>query len=256
MEKALNNRLILWLVLFGLFVGCDHPRPKEKSAVQNDDVVIGAEEKAEEETAAEPVLSETECYFESLELIDIQSVNENVLVELKYATTDNFTGKILYADFSRAYLQRDAAEKLSVAQQNLENLHPGFRLLAYDAARPFSVQEIMWKAVQGTPYSRYVAHPERKSLHNYGAAVDLTVVDSSKIPLDMGTPFDYFGGKASIHNEDSLIRIGQLTPQQVENRKLLRKVMQEAGFIPIRGEWWHFNACSLQEAQERYSLIE
>lgn len=256
MEKALNNRLALWLVLFGLFVGCDCPRPKEKAVEQSGSGVLVAEEKAEEKTADKPILSETERYFESLGLVDIQSVNENILVELKYAVTDNFTEKILYVDFSRAYLQRDAAEKLSVAQQNLETLHPGFRLLAYDAARPFSVQEIMWEAVQGTPQRRYVAHPERKSLHNYGAAVDLTVVDSSKIPLDMGTPFDYFGGKASIHNEDSLIRIGQLTPQQVENRKLLRKVMQEAGFIPIRGEWWHFNACSLHEAQERYSLIE
>jgi len=72
----------------------------------------------------------------------------------------------------------------------------------------------------------------------------------------MGTPFDYFGAKAGINHEDSLLRVGALTREQINNRHILRNAMRQAGFYPIEGEWWHFNACSLSEAKERYLLIE
>jgi D-alanyl-D-alanine dipeptidase len=76
------------------------------------------------------------------------------------------------------------------------------------------------------------------------------------MPLDMGTPFDFFGKAAGINKETELIAQGVLTKKQVANRKLLRKVMTYAGFLTIRGEWWHFNAVSLSEARRSYKVIE
>ena len=193
---------------------------------------------------------------ETQTLVNIKDIDDTILVDLKYATTDNFTGIVLYEGINDAYLQPDVARMLSKAHSYLKALHPNLRLLVYDATRPLSVQWIMWNRVKDTPYHRYVAHPDRLSLHNYGAAVDLTIADSQGQPLDMGTPFDYFGRAAGISDEQGLIRQGILNRQQVHNRQLLRQVMHHAGFRSISGEWWHFNACSLQEAKQRYTLIE
>ena len=187
---------------------------------------------------------------------DLVRVNSSILVDLKYATTDNFTGMVLYEGFGGAYLQADVARMLFEAQRYLKTLHPELRLLVYDAARPLSVQRIMWERVKDTKFHRYVAHPDRLSLHNFGAAVDLTLAGDQGQPLDMGTPFDHFGLAAGISDEEGLVRQGVLTRQQAENRQLLRQVMRYAGFRSISGEWWHFNACSLQEAEKRYTLVE
>lgn len=187
-------------------------------------------------------------------LVRIRDIDASIFIDLKYATTDNFTGKILYYD-TVAYLQRETAEKLHAAGQRLKSLRPDLRLLVYDATRPLNVQKKMWEAVQNTPYRRYVADPKRTSLHNYGAAVDLTLADRNGKPLDMGTAFDHFGEAANVVREDDLLKRGILTPQQVKNRRLLREVMQASGFQSISGEWWHFNACTLAEAQERYPLL-
>jgi D-alanyl-D-alanine dipeptidase len=189
-------------------------------------------------------------------LINILDLDNSFFVDLKYATADNFTGMTLYEGIDGAYLQPDVARMLAEAHRYLKTLHPGLRLLVYDAARPLSVQRIMWERVKDTKYHRYVAHPDRLSLHNFGTAVDLTLADSMGQPLDMGTPFDYFGRAAGISNEQELMEQGVLTRQQVRNRQLLRQVMRHAGFRSISGEWWHFNACSLQEAKQRYVLIE
>jgi D-alanyl-D-alanine dipeptidase len=194
-------------------------------------------------------------YFDSLGLVDVQSLDSSIRIELKYATEDNFTGKLLYNELHHAFLQSDVAEKLVHAQKLLSLQYPDYHLLIYDAARPFSVQQIMWESVQGTAFRHYVANPEHTGLHNYGAAVDLTIVDASENPLDMGTPFDYFGIKAGINVEDSLMKQKILTVEQVQNRRLLRSVMRQSGFHTVSGEWWHFNACSRSEAKQKYQLI-
>ena len=193
---------------------------------------------------------------DSLQLVNINDIDSTILVDLKYATTDNFTGIVLYEGLEDACLQPDVARMLAEAHQYLKKSHPGLRLLVYDAVRPLSVQRAMWEHVKDTRYHRYVAHPDRRSLHNYGAAVDLTLADSLGHPLDMGTSFDHFGRAAGIGNEQELVEQGLLNKQQVLNRQLLREVMRYAGFRSISGEWWHFNACSLQEAKQRYTIIE
>lgn len=211
-----------------------------------------------------PILDEdsvikTTTFEQSLEkqgLINIQSLDPTIQVELKYATTDNFTKQALYDELKDAYLHPIAASKLVVAQKLLKEIDDSLSLRIYDAVRPLSVQRKMYKVVQNTPYSKYVANPERTGLHNYGIAVDLTICDVDGNPLDMGTEFDFFGRVAGINEEEILIKEGKLTRLQVNNRNLLRKVMTDAGFLTIRGEWWHFNAISLSEAKKNTKLID
>jgi len=200
--------------------------------------------------------SSIDIELEKKGLVNIKELDPSIQVELKYATVDNFTKGILYDSLTEAYLHPIAAEKLVKAQKILKEKDSTLSLLVYDAVRPLSIQKKMYKVVQNTPYHAYVANPTRTGLHNYGIAVDLTICDDEGKPLDMGTPFDFFGRKAGISEEEALIKEGKLTRQQVDNRKLLRSVMTEAGFLTIRGEWWHFNAISLAEAKQKTILIE
>lgn len=200
--------------------------------------------------------SKLESYLQTKNLVNVQTLDPSIRADLKYATTDNFTKTILYDTLFNIYTHPIAAEKLVKAQKYLKALNPNLTLLVYDAVRPLSVQKKMYKVVQNTKYAAYVANPSRTGLHNYGMAIDLTICDSKGKPLDMGTPFDFFGRAAGINKEAELVAEGVLTKQQVKNRGLLRKVMTQAGFLTIRGEWWHFNAVSLNEAKRLYEIIE
>lgn len=201
-------------------------------------------------------ISRLESYLQKQELTNVNALDPTIRTDLKYATTDNFTKTILYDSLFNIYMHPIAANKLVKAQKRLKTINPNFCLLVYDAVRPLSVQKKMYKVVQNTKYAAYVANPVRTGLHNYGMAVDLTICDEKGNPLDMGTPFDYFGSAAGINREDELVQKGVLTNQQVKNRRLLREVMTYAGFLTIRGEWWHFNAVSLTEAKRSYKVIE
>lgn len=197
-----------------------------------------------------------ESYLQTQELVNVSDMDTSIRTDLKYASTDNFTKTILYNNLLNIYLHPLAAEKLIKAQKRLKAINTKLSLLVYDAVRPLSVQKKMYKVVQGTKYAAYVANPIRTGLHNYGMAVDLTICDENGKPLDMGTPFDYFGSAAGINKENELVQKGILSSQQVKNRQLLREVMIYAGFTTIRGEWWHFNAVSLTEARQSYKVIE
>jgi D-alanyl-D-alanine dipeptidase len=246
---------LLWLGL-----ACNNPQKQQQQpeidvfVSENEPLSvdeIGEEFVVEVEEEKSPVVR----LLDSLGFVDIQKMEPSILVDLKYATTDNFMEKAVYADLHQAYLHPDAAAKLVKAQQILQEQHPEYSLLVYDAARPLHIQRLLWEAVEGTPLSRYVANPETTGLHNYGMAVDVTIADTLQMPLDMGTPFDYFGSKAGITQEEVLLAAGQLTQQQINNRRILRNAMRQAGFYAIEGEWWHFNACSLGEAKVKYLLI-
>jgi len=201
-------------------------------------------------------LSALEKSMEEIGLVDISKLDNTILIDLKYATTDNFTGVVLYDSMRYAYLHPLAAEKLVKAQENLKKIDPNLTLLVYDAARPLSIQQIMFDKVKNTRHQSYVANPSKRGLHNFGIAVDLTISDLEGNALDMGTPFDYFGRAAAIRDEEGLVKEGVLNRNQVNNRKLLRKIMLDAGFLSILGEWWHFNAISLSQAKKECKLIE
>ncbi|WP_229311786.1 M15 family metallopeptidase [Larkinella rosea] len=192
-------------------------------------------------------------------LVDIQTVDRTILVELKYSTTDNFVGKDVYDDLTRAYLQPMSAKKLAKASGFLQQKNPEFRLLVYDATRPRSAQWDLWKTLSHLPVNergKYVSNPRNGSVHNYGCAVDLTIATKDGKPLDMGTKFDYFGELAYPEKENQWLKQGKLTRKQVENRRLLRSVMQKAGFSSLKTEWWHFNALSRAEAKKMYKIVE
>lgn len=193
------------------------------------------------------------------QLIDIQLVNPSIQVDLKYATSDNFMKKRLYFDIDKLYLQKDVAERLSKCQEYLKKLHPELSLLVYDGVRPLSVQQAMWDGLDTIPVARrtkFVSNPASGSIHNYGAAVDLTICDASGKPLDMGAGYDDIREIAYPSLESKFLASGELTQEQVENRKLLRKVMASQRFTNIPSEWWHFNACSRKNAKVRYEILK
>lgn len=191
-------------------------------------------------------------------LVDILSVDSTIQVSLMYARPDNFTGKILYTDLREAYLHPKAAAALARAQQALRKLHPELSLKIYDATRPMSVQQKMWNTVAGTKQQNYVSNPRNGGgMHNYGLAVDITLCKATTgDTLDMGTKVDFLGSYAHIDDEAGLVNRHIISKEAKQNRELLRKVMSEAGFKPLRTEWWHFNLVSRAEAKAHYKAVK
>ena len=236
--------LFLWLACFVLFCSCDnHPNPTNE--VQN---APKSQEKKDPETKALQIAEG---------LVDVQQINSTIQLDLKYASTDNFLHEKLYERLTTAYLQKDVALRLSLVQKALSRAYPGYKLLIYDALRPVSVQQKMWKALDTLAPSergKYVSNPKNLSMHNMGAAIDLSITNAKGNPLDMGAGFDDFRPIAYPSLEDSFLRTGQLTPLQVKNRKILRNAMQTQGFRQLPTEWWHYNACSRAEAKHKYKV--
>lgn len=114
-------------------------------------------------------------------MIDISELSVDIEIDLKYSTTDNFTGKDLYGSLHRAYLVPEIAYMVTEAQRRLRHRYPHRSLLIYDAARPISIQRHMFELVKGTPQQKYVADPDHSGggYHNYGVAVDLTISDTA-----------------------------------------------------------------------------
>ncbi len=191
-------------------------------------------------------------------LVNIHDIDSTIKVLLRYSTKNNFLGIDMYGDFDQAYLQPDVALKLKKAQQYLKDTFPNYSLIIYDAVRPRSIQQMMWDSIKVSHKLRpkYLSNPKYGSLHNFGAAVDISIVDSSGKPLDMATDFDSFKELAYPIMEKQMLKKGLITKEQINNRKLLRKVMKKAGFFNIQTEWWHFNSCYRKVARTKYKLIE
>lgn len=198
-------------------------------------------------------------YLSGEGLVDIQQIDSSLLVELKYSSTDNFMEKDMYGCLNKCYLQPDVAEKIKIAQAYLKKKDSTLSLLIYDGVRPRSVQQYMWDILDMPIYekTKFVSNPKKGSLHNFGAAVDITLANAiTKKALDMGTPYDYIGILAWPIKEKILLEDSLLTIEQVENRKLLRGVMRHGGFFNIQSEWWHFNSCYRDSAYYKYKIIE
>lgn len=189
-------------------------------------------------------------------LVNIQEIDSTIKVDLRYSSLNNFLNADVYGDLSRCYLRKEAALKLAQAQRYLKQKFPGHSLLIFDGARPRSVQYKMWEIFEGPDKQKYVANPQSGSIHNYGAAVDLTIVDDKGNLLDMGTEFDFFGKLAQPRYEEKFLKEGKLNEKQLSNRKLLREAMTKAGFQYIQSEWWHFNAFLKDVVKKKYSIIE
>ena len=173
------------------------------------------------------LLSVSSLLAQQNDFVLLRSLSDDFIFDMKYATPDNFLKQAVY-DCGECYLRKSTAKALVKANEEFKSL--GYRIKLFDCYRPLSVQKKMWKILPGT---HYVANPAKGSKHNRGAAVDLTLVDAQGKELDMGTPFDFFGKKAH-HTCKTL-------PKKVlENRKLLKDVLNKYNFKSIFSEWWHY----------------
>lgn len=164
-----------------------------------------------------------------------------IRVDLRYASANNFVGRDLYSPFDCAWLHRDAAAALEKVVAYLAERAPGHTPLVLDALRPQRVQQQLWDALAGTGLRMYLADPARGSIHSYGMALDITLLDPEGRELDMGTGFDDMTDLSHPALEEGFLAAGRLTGQQVANRRLLREAMFQAGYVGIRTEWWHFD---------------
>lgn len=162
-------------------------------------------------------------------------------VDLRYATANNFVGRDLYSPYDCAWLHVEAAAALERAVAWLAVHAPGLRPLVLDALRPQRVQQQLWDALEGTDLRLYLADPARGSIHSYGMALDITLLDADGVELDMGTGFDDMTELSHPALEEGFLLAGQLTEHQLANRRLLREAMLQAGFFGIKTEWWHFD---------------
>ena len=176
-------------------------------------------------------------------------------VELRYATANNFVGRDLYSPIDCAWLHRHAAEGLEKSVVWLQHERPELRPLVLDALRPQRVQELLWQALQGTDLLGYLANPVRGSIHSFGMAVDITLVDRDGQELDMGTPFDDLTERSHPALEASMLARGELNAAQITNRKLLRDAMAHGGFKGINSEWWHFDCGDRDVVRAEYTRV-
>jgi len=178
-----------------------------------------------------------------------------IAVDLRYATPANFVGADMYSPFDCAWLHNDAAAMLERTAEALARREPGLRILVLDALRPQRVQERMWKALEGTPLTQYLADPARGSIHSFGMAVDVTLVDAAGRELDMGTGFDDLTELSHPALEAGFLTRGDLEAVHLANRRVLRDAMGEAGWRGIRTEWWHFDAGDRDRIRAEYLRI-
>lgn len=212
----------LWLCL-GLFA-CRHSSPNTDLPPTKNEVK--KEEKIQEEKTKEPLFS---FKYDSSKWVHITDLDTSIVLDIRYATDNNFTKQIIY-DCPACFLRPETAKSLIKVHQTLQKKGYG-GLKIFDCYRPREYQQKLWNIV---PNPRYVAPPTKGSMHGRGKAVDVTIIDKTGKELNMGTDFDYFGKEAAPHFvfKDTIIN---------KNRRLLKEEMTKNGFRAIRSEWWHFS---------------
>ncbi len=190
-------------------------------------------------------------------LVNILEIDSNIKVEIFNASENNILGINTYGCMESCFLQPEVAEKLLKAQNILKKKHPDYNLKALECTRPRRVQVQMFDVVKNTAIEKFVADPSKGSMHNYGAAVDVTIVDENGIELKMGQP----DPRMQIKGKNLLwlrlvMYLNKPGKVELENRELLRTIMVKAGFTPISYEWWHFDAFDKEYTRKKYQIIE
>ena len=171
------------------------------------------------------------------DLIELKKLSKSIKLDIRYATTNNFTGRRVYPE-ARAFLQRPAAEALVRVHNELKK--KGLGIVIFDAYRPWAITKLFWQFVT-LEQRKYVADPAKGSRHNRGCAVDLSVYDlttGKEIPMPSG--FDEFTDRASPDYKGG-------TVEERANRDMLRRMMEAEGFTVNANEWWHFDHKDWQE---------
>jgi zinc D-Ala-D-Ala dipeptidase len=187
-------------------------------------------------SATKTLKNESEITFVSIKdsvfsdstFVNIKLLSNDFAFDMKYATDNNFLNKAVY-ECDECYLRYITIKNLIEA--NKEFIELGYRIKFFDCYRPLDIQKKMWKIVSNPSY---VADPSKGSIHNRGGAVDITLIDSNGNELNMGTEFDFFGEEAS-HN------YLKFPLEILNNRKLLKDIMQKHHFKSLDSEWWHYN---------------
>ncbi len=162
-----------------------------------------------------------------IELVKITPPEFDVIIDLAYATPNNFTSRPVYKKHD-CYLHEIAAKHLQKTIKLAAGL--GFKIKIFDAYRPTEAQ---WKLWEHTPDPHFLAHPASGSPHSRGVAIDLTLVDHSGVELDMGTAFDAFTPQ-SFHGDLTVSAEAQ------KNRRILLGIMTASGWDWYENEWWHY----------------
>jgi D-alanyl-D-alanine dipeptidase len=166
------------------------------------------------------------------DLVELVTLDPGIRLDIRYATTNNFTGKVVYPE-ARAFLQRPAAMALVAAHRELAR--HGYGLMVHDGYRPWAITKLFWDMTAGSPMQEFVADPTSGSKHNRGCAVDLTMYDLATGQI-VQMPGDY--DEATLRSYPDY-RGGK--PEERAKRDLLRAVMERQGFTVEPNEWWHFN---------------
>ncbi len=214
---------------------------KEKETQEYKENAKAAEKNADQDDIEEPATTEKEQTVEEpadTDFVKITDYIPDIVIDLKYATTDNFTGTVIY-DFKDAYLRYGTVKKLAVAQEKFKSM--GYYIKIWDAYRPFAAQEKLW---QVCPNPRYVANPANgMKAHNLGGTIDMTLVTFDGNEVEMPTAFDDFSLMADRDYSD-------VSETAAENARMMESVMAECGFRGYAGEWWDYSDTTAYEAYD------
>ena len=209
MENMISNRprkdVHFWTLLLAavLVAGCQHRPPKEAGK------------------------------FREPDLVEVAQLDPTIRLDIRYATTNNFLHRPVYAD-AKAFLQRPAAEALVRAHRSLRA--KGYGIVVFDGYRPWSVTKIFWdSASEAERKIEFVANPRKGSRHNRGCAVDISLFDvATGQEVKMPSGYDEFSERAFPTYSGG-------TAESRALRDLLRSAMEAEGFTVYPAEWWHFD---------------
>jgi len=231
LQRAMSN--FKPLILIVLIMGCVQPSA-------NSDKTTSADTTKTENTQTDSsIVSQTTTIPDSA-FVNIKSLSSEFAFDMRYATSNNFLKAVVY-DCDNCLMRHEVAKALLSANDSLIKM--GYRVVFFDCFRPKEVQKQMWEIF---PDSRYVANPYKNgSVHNKGAALDISLQKIDGSPVDMGTSFDHFG-------EEAHHAYRNLPDSVLQNRKILKTVMEAFGFHSIKTEWWHYN----YGAQSKYTISD
>lgn len=229
LNDFLNNLFFsLWISLLFLITSC---QPNNKEVSQSSDQKIEYIDSIQAYLSHPKVDSTIEKKYIDYDTSIWAEIltAESIVLDLKYATSDNFTNQKIY-ECGRCFLRPHVAEAFFNFQKQIKQEH-NLGIILYDCYRPQPYQQKLWEII---PDWRYVTPPKKGSMHNRGMAIDVGLIDSIGQVLDMGTPFDHFGN-ASHHNAIDISK------EAIYHRKLLKAELAKYGFKAITSEWWHYS---------------
>ncbi len=202
---------------------------KNSENESNKDVGIkSSQNESDEDADSKNDKSDQNAVLEKHGLVELIKLDDSFVIDIKYATEDNFAKKKIYT-LPLCLINKNTAKKLIAANNEFRTL--GYRIKVFDAYRPHSAQQVLWDAAED---KSYLANPKKGSKHNRGAAVDVTLVDGEGQELGMPSGYDEFSERAHL-------KYNKCDEELIKNRELLGKIMVKHGFKRISTEWWHFD---------------